>query len=281
MANTIQLRRGSASAWTAANSVLAEGEIGIELDTNKFKIGSGTASWGDLEYAPYPPTAVFTAYEYIASASQTVFTGADENGITLEYDPSSVNVYVNGVLLQNVDYTASTGTSVVLSEPATLNDDIAIAAFGIVNFADTYTTTQADNLFLRQDTASATYLNKTEIPVTLGIACSDETTDLATASPVVTFRMPHAMTLTDVRASVNTAPVGSNLIIDINESGSSILSTKLSIDAGESTSTTAATAAVISDSALADDAEITIDIDQVGSTTAGAGLKVWLIGTRA
>jgi len=115
----------------------------------------------------------------------------------------------------------------------------------------------------------------------IGVACSDETTDLATGTGVVTFRMPFAMTLTAVRASVTTAPTGSTVIVDINEGGTSVLSTKLSIDASEKTSTTAATAAVISDSALADDAEITIDIDQVGSTVAGAGLKVWLIGTRA
>ena len=115
----------------------------------------------------------------------------------------------------------------------------------------------------------------------IGVACSDETTDLATGTGVVTFRMPFAMTLTAVRASVTTAPTGSTVIVDINEAGTSVLSTKLSIDASEKTSTTAATAAVISDSALADDAEITIDIDQVGSTVAGAGLKVWLIGTRA
>jgi hypothetical protein len=118
-------------------------------------------------------------------------------------------------------------------------------------------------------------------PVTIGVACSDETTDLATGTAVVTFRMPHAMTLTGVRAGVTTAPVGSTIIVDINEAGTTVLSTKLSIDASEKTSTTAASAAVISDSALADDAEITIDIDQVGSTTAGAGLKVWLIGTKA
>jgi hypothetical protein len=115
----------------------------------------------------------------------------------------------------------------------------------------------------------------------IGVACSDETTDLATGTGVVTFRMPFAMTLTAVRASVTTAPVDDDIEVDINEGGSTVLSTVLSIDDGEKTSTTAATAAVISDSALADDAEITIDIDQVGSTTAGAGLKVWLIGTRA
>jgi len=115
----------------------------------------------------------------------------------------------------------------------------------------------------------------------IGVACSDESTDLTIGTAKVTFRMPYAMTLTAVRANVNTAPTDATIIVDINEGGSTILSTKLTIDATELTSTTAATAAVISDSALADDAEITIDIDQVGSTAAGKGLKVWLIGTRA
>jgi hypothetical protein len=118
-------------------------------------------------------------------------------------------------------------------------------------------------------------------PAELVIACSDETSNLTTGTAKVTFRMPYAMTLSSVRASVNTAPTGSTLIVDINEGGSTILSTKLSIDASELTSTTAATAAVISDTALADDASITIDIDQIGSTIAGKGLKVVLKGTRA
>ena len=113
------------------------------------------------------------------------------------------------------------------------------------------------------------------------IAVSDETTALTTGTAKITFRMPYAFTVTDVRCSVTTAPTGAALQADINEGGTSILSTVLSIDAGEKTTTTAATAAVISDSALADDAEITIDIDQVGSTVAGAGLKVALIGHRA
>lgn len=112
------------------------------------------------------------------------------------------------------------------------------------------------------------------------LAPSDETTALTTGVGKMTFRMPYAFTLTAVRASVTTAPTGSTLIVDINEGGSTILSTKLSIDASEKTSTTAASAAVISDTALADDAEITIDIDQIGSTIAGAGLKVVLIGHR-
>lgn len=110
------------------------------------------------------------------------------------------------------------------------------------------------------------------------VAASDETTALTTGTSKITFRMPHAMTVTAVRASLSTAQTsGSIFTVDINEAGSTILSTKLTIDNTEKTSTTAATAAVISDTALADDAEITIDIDQVGDGTA-KGLKVYIIG---
>lgn len=112
------------------------------------------------------------------------------------------------------------------------------------------------------------------------VAVSDETTDLETGTAKLTFRMPYAFTLTAVRASVTDAPTGAALQVDINEGGASILSTELTIDDGEKTSTTAATPAVISDTSLADDAEMTIDIDVVGSTNAGKGLKVTLIGHR-
>ena len=112
----------------------------------------------------------------------------------------------------------------------------------------------------------------------LYIPVGDETTALTTGTAKATFRTPFAFQITAVRISVTTAPTGSTLIVDVNEGGTTILSTKLSIDVSEKTSTTAATAAVVSDASLADDAEITIDIDQIGSTVAGAGLKVWLIG---
>ena len=112
------------------------------------------------------------------------------------------------------------------------------------------------------------------------ISCSDLSTDLVVDTSVAYIRMPYGMTLTEVRASVLTAPTGSAITIDINESGTSVLSTKLTIDAGEKTSTTAATPPVISDSGLADDAEITIDIDAIGSTIAGNGLIITLIGTK-
>ena len=113
---------------------------------------------------------------------------------------------------------------------------------------------------------------------TLIIPIGDETTAITVGTAKVTFRMPFAMTVTAVRLSLTTASSSGLPTIDINEGGTTILSTKLTCDANERTSTTAATAAVISDSSLADDAEMTIDVDVAG--TGAAGAKVYIIGTR-
>ena len=111
------------------------------------------------------------------------------------------------------------------------------------------------------------------------IACSDETTALTAATGKAEFQMPYAFTVTDVMMTLTTAGTGGTLVtVDINEGGTTILSTKLTTDASEKTSRTAATAVVISDSSLANNGVITIDVDAIGSTIAGAGLKVYLIG---
>jgi len=192
-------------------------------------------------------------------------------------DPSTGNVQEIGSLtahshdqLISVDSTADLELQ---------NDGSVIITDGAISTTLALSSTIARTITLPDKTGTIALLNS--VPIEIGLAASDETTALTTGTAKVTFRAPCAMTLTAVRASVTTAPVGSTIIVDINEGGNSILSTKLSIDASEKSSTTAVTPAVISDSSIADDAEITIDIDQVGSTTAGAGLKVWLIGTRA
>lgn len=120
----------------------------------------------------------------------------------------------------------------------------------------------------------------TGMPVEIVIACSDETTALTTGTAKVTFRMPHSMTLSSVRLNVNTAPTGAAIVVDMKEAGTTVFSTKPQIDATAKTSVGGAVPGVVSDTSLADDAEITINLDQVGATIAGKGLKVTLIGTR-
>ncbi len=115
-------------------------------------------------------------------------------------------------------------------------------------------------------------------PFRMIVAASDETTSLTVGTGKITFRVLDAFTLSAVRIAVNTAPTGSTLIVDVNKNGVSIFSTRVTIDASEKTSVTAAVAAVLSTTSFAADDEISIDIDQIGSTIAGAGLKVAFLG---
>jgi len=126
-----------------------------------------------------------------------------------------------------------------------------------------------------------------KVPEHFGLAISDETTDLTTGAAKITFRMPCTFTVSGVRGSLSTVATGATLVtIDVNEGDAdagggnpvSILSTKLTFDASESSTAFAATPAVISDTAIANNAEVTIDIDAVGDTTTGKGAKVWLDG---
>jgi hypothetical protein len=84
--------------------------------------GNGVTTWGSA--------ANTTPFQYTATANQTSFTGSDDNGNTLSYTAGKLLVYQNGILLTPVlDYTASSGNSVVLITGAELNDIIIIAAF--------------------------------------------------------------------------------------------------------------------------------------------------------
>ncbi len=85
MAIQIQLRRGTAAAWTSANPTLAAGELVIETDTDKYKIGDGTTAWTSLGYSSLPSTAIttgggtFTGAITINGASPIVLEGATSN----------------------------------------------------------------------------------------------------------------------------------------------------------------------------------------------------------
>lgn len=114
------------------------------------------------------------------------------------------------------------------------------------------------------------------VQVVFQIAASDLTTDLTTGSGKAYFRAPYAFDITEVRASLIDASSSGAVEIDINKNGVTVLSTPLTIDASEKTSTTAATPAVISVDSVADDDEISIDIVDEG--TDAKGLIVTLIG---
>ena len=86
-----------------------------------------------------PGTGVRSRFIYTATASQTTFSGADDNGKTLKYaDSDFVDVFLNGVCLVPVtDYTSTSKTSIVLVQAASLNDTLEVVAYDIATIADT------------------------------------------------------------------------------------------------------------------------------------------------
>jgi len=120
--------------------------------------------------------------------------------------------------------------------------------------------------------------------VVFAVALSDETTVLPTASttvPLLTFHMPFAFTVTGVKAGLTTAGTGAALVtVDIHEAGTTILGTKITIDATEKTSATAVTQPTITDASLAADSLIECFLDLRDTNNVATGLKVYIIGHR-
>ena len=141
--------------------------------------------------------------------------------------------------------------------------------------ADFTVSTTIDSFMQASDSSEAkTVLNITD---GIAIAVTGPTTALTASdtTPLDSFHMPNAGELTEVLIGVNIAPVGSTLTCDVHKNGTSIFSTKPTIDANEKTSVTAATAAVISDATFAKGDFIELFCDSVGATTEGAGLKFY------
>jgi len=108
MAVQIQFRRGTAAEWTAANPLLAQGEMGLEWDTNKFKIGTGSTYWNYLGYSsgqtgatgPAGPsgssTSIISANQGSVITSSTSYINFIGAGVTASATGGSVTVTISG-----------------------------------------------------------------------------------------------------------------------------------------------------------------------------------------
>ena len=113
-------------------------------------------------------------------------------------------------------------------------------------------------------------------------AISDETTSLTTVTTKITVHWPYNFTLASVFIGVNTGPTVTTLVIDIRDnSGNTIFSTKPTILVNELTSLTKGTQPVLVTTSFTKGQKLTVNIDQVGSTIAGKGLKIYMIGTKS
>ncbi len=99
MAYKIQLRNDTAANWTSANPTLAQGEMGIETDTLKFKFGNGTTAWTSLSYGLLTGTmnqSNLTTTVSDKSANYTIIAG-DKNSV-IRSTNSAITITIANVL---------------------------------------------------------------------------------------------------------------------------------------------------------------------------------------
>jgi len=120
MATRMQQRRGTAAQWTAANPILAAGEIGFETDTSKFKMGNGSSTWSALQYFA---NAAELAAIMGSGDIPALLNSIDELAAALGDDPSFLINHTNATT--NVHGIANTAA---LATTAAMNTAIAISA---------------------------------------------------------------------------------------------------------------------------------------------------------
>ena len=157
MAVQIQLRRGTASAWTAANPTLAIGEFAVETDTDKYKIGDGSTAWTSLGYSSLPSNAIastggtFTGTVTFDGASPIVFEGATadahETTITIT-DPTADRT----ITIPNETGTVVTTAGGTFTGAVTIPD---LTVTGTTTTVSSTNTVVADSLFELNNGASS------------------------------------------------------------------------------------------------------------------------------
>ena len=128
MAQTVKLKRSSVSGNIPLTSQLELGEVAINTFDGKMYIkkDDGTEQIIEVGYN----LGVVQEYIFTASASQTIFTGLDNNSIGFIYNPGNIQIFLNGILLDNaVDYTQTSSTTLTLSEPADAGDTLQVFSF--------------------------------------------------------------------------------------------------------------------------------------------------------
>ena len=255
----------------ALSGLIWEGNTADAVETY-FSISDPTSSDKTITFPDASGTIILSGHTFTGNVSGTLGSGGTTTLTLTGNSVDGTNIALGSDAQGDLMY--YDGTNYARLAPGTagflLQTNGAAANPSWVNSATTTQTLSNKDLSAASNT----------LPAEIIVAASDETSALTVGTGKVTFRMPYAMTVTSVRASLTTAQTsGALLEVDINDSATSILSTKITFDNNEKTTTTATTPAVVSDTALADDAEITIDIDVVG-TSGAEGLKITLLGTR-
>ena len=136
-------------------------------------------------------------YEYTATAGQTTFSGSDDNSATLSYTVDNLQVVLNGIVLDPADFTATSGTSVVLASGATLNDTVNIYAFKSFTVAELNANNLNDGTVPIARLPSAVVQNTWESKSSGFTAEAKKSYFVDTSSAAVTATLPASATIGD------------------------------------------------------------------------------------
>lgn len=145
---------------------LVEGALYFNSSANEMRVYDG-ANWIAASSAG---TASILEYNYTATAGQTTFTGSDDNSATLSYTAANLIVTLNGIVLENgTDYTATSGTSIVLTVGAAAGDELNVIAFKSFTVSDTVAASTGGtfngNVTVNGTLAATTFSGVTTVPV--------------------------------------------------------------------------------------------------------------------
>ena len=252
MATRMQQRRGTAAQWTAANPILAAGEIGFETDTSKFKMGNGSSTWSALQY--FANAAELAA---IVDGAPGLLDTLNELAASIGDDANFVGtVTAHTSATTNVHGIASTAA---LATTAAMNTAISISAGASAQDATT-----------KADAAQA---------AAIAAAATDATAKVTTtASAAATALTNHNTDTTDIHGIADTAALATKVYADSAVSthssdttdvhgiaDTSLLATKVYADASVHLEETARIAAITT--AITALTKSSVGLDQVNNTS--------------
>lgn len=112
----IVIRNDTAEKWTASNPVLLKGELGLETDTNKFKIGDGATAWNSLAYSPeIDANAVTLTKDITATYSFGKYTPDATGSVNIPAKGKTLEEFLQSALAQEKNPTITQPTATLNS----------------------------------------------------------------------------------------------------------------------------------------------------------------------
>ena len=255
MATRMQQRRGTAAQWTAANPILAAGEIGFETDTSKFKMGNGSSTWSALQY--FANAAELAA---VIDGAPDLLNTLNELAAAMGDDPAFITNHTTATT--NVHGIASTSA---LATTAAVNTAISISAGASAQDASTKANAAQAAGIAAADAASAAAAAASGAASTVATALTTHTADTTDIHGIVDTALLSTKSYADTAASSAVSTHSSDTTGVHGIADTSLLATTVYADAAVAVENTARVAAVTA--AVAALTKSSVGLDQVDNTS--------------